>query len=148
MPGDCRSSRPTQVELRLHCVGIEWRGRCVGSVAHSSLHAIAASTFSATRAIEPGPTHFACVRALGIPRTHNAARAFCVGPRTLRGSAHFAWFCTFCVGSHTLQPAPLVAQALISFFMQLSTHSICYPSKSRPKSSKANTIFSCDQAAL
>ena len=92
VPGDCGSSRPTRVEPRLHCVGIEWqvRGRCVGSAAHSSLHAIAARAFSAARAIEPRPTHFARVRALGVPRTHNAARALCVGPRVLRGLAHFA----------------------------------------------------------
>ena len=85
VPGDCGSSRPTRVEPRFHCVGIEWqvRGRCVGSAAHSPLHAIAA------RAIEPRPTHFARVRALAVPRTHNAARALCVGPRILRGLAHF-----------------------------------------------------------
>ena len=92
VPGDCGSSRPTRVEPQLHCVGIEWqvRGRCVGSAAHSSLHVIAARALSAARAIEPRPTHFARVRALGVPRTHNAARALCVGPRTLRGPAHFA----------------------------------------------------------
>ena len=77
VPGDCGSSRPTRVESRLHCVGIEWqvRGRCVGSAAHSPLHAIAACALSAARTIEPRPTHFARVRALGVPRTHNAARA-------------------------------------------------------------------------
>ena len=123
VPGDCGSSRPTRVEPRLHCVSIEWqvRGRCVGSAAHSPLHAI-----------EPRPTHFARVRALGVPRTHNAAHALCVGPRTLRGSAHFAWARAFYVGSRTLQPARLVAHTLISFCMQFSTHSICYPCKSRP----------------
>ena len=143
VPGDCGSSRPTRVEPRLHCVGIEWqvRGRCMGSAAHSPLHAIAARALSAARAIEPRPTHFARVRALGVPRTHNAARALCVGPRTLRGSAHFAWARAFCVGSHTLQPARLAAHALISFSIQFSIHSICYPSKPRPILSKANTIF-------
>ena len=144
VPGDCGSSRPTRVEPRLHCVGIEWqvRGRCVGSAAHSPLHPIAARALSAARAIEPRPTHFARVRALGAPpRTHNAARALCVGPRTFRGSAHFAWARAFCVGSHTLQPARLTTHALISFSMQFSTHSIYYPSKPRPILSKANTIF-------
>ena len=142
VPGDCGSSRPTRVEPRLHCVGIEWqvRGRCVGSAAHSPLHAIAARALSAARAIEPRPTHFARVRALGVPRTHNAARALCVGPCTLRGSAHFAWARAFCVGSRTLQPARLVAHTLISFCMQFSTHSI-FPCKSRPILYKANTIF-------
>ena len=93
VPGNCGSSRPTRVEPRLHCVGIEWqmRGRCVGSAAHSPLRAIAARALSVARAIEPRPTHFARVRALGVPRTHNAAHALRVGPRTLRGSAHFAW---------------------------------------------------------
>ena len=94
--GDCGSSRPTRVEPRLHCVGIEWqvRGRCVGSAAHSPLHAIATSALSAAHAIEPQPTHFARVRALGVPAlvtkpAHFAqARALCVGPR---GSAHYAW---------------------------------------------------------
>ena len=143
MPGDCGASRPTRVEPRLHCVGIAWqvRGRCVGSAAHSPLHAIAARALSAARAIEPRPTHFARVRALGVPRTPKAARALCVGPRTLHGSAHFAWARAFCVGSRTLQPAPLAAHALISFSMQFSTHSICYPRKSRPILSQANTIF-------
>ena len=75
------------------------------------------------------------------PRTHNAARALCAGPRTLRGSAHCAWARAFCVGSRPLQPARLAAHALISFSMQFSTHSSCYPSKSRPMLSKANTIF-------
>ena len=98
VPGDCGSSRPTWVEPRLHCMGIEWqvRGRCVGSAAHSSLHAIAARAISAARAIEPQPTHFACVRALVAPRTHDAARALCVGPRTLHGPPHFAWAHTLC----------------------------------------------------
>ena len=128
VPGDCGSSRPTRVEPRLHCVDIEWqvRGRCVGSAAHSPLHAIAARALKAARAIEPRPTHFARVRALAVPGIHNAARALCVGPRTLRGPAHLA---------------RLAAHALISFSMQLSTHLICYPSKSRPMLSKANTIF-------
>ena len=146
MPGDCGSSRPTRVEPQLHCVGIEWqvRGRCVGSAAHSTLHAIAARALSAARAIEPRPTHFARVRALGVPAlitqpAHFArARALCVG---LRGSAHYAWARAFCVGSRPLQPARLAAHALISFSMQFSTHSICYPRKSRPMLSKANTIF-------
>ena len=89
VPGDCGSSRPTRVEPRLHCVGIEWqvRGRCVGS---------AARALSAARAIEPRPTHFARVRTLCVPRTHNAARALCVDPRTLRGPAHFAWYRVLC----------------------------------------------------
>ena len=149
MPGDCGSSRPTRVERRLHCVGIEWqvRGRCVGSAAHSPLHAIAACAFSAARAIEPLPTHFAPVRALGVPRTQNAARALCVGPRTLRGTAHFAWV-------HALYVGPCVLRGLAHFAtralggpcidilsMQFSTHSICYLSKSRPILSKANTTF-------
>ena len=105
MPGDCGSSRPTRVEPRLHCVGIEWqvRGRCVGSAAHSPLHAIAARALSAAPAIEPRPTHFVRVRALGVPRTHNAARALCLDPCTLRGSAHFAWACALCVGLRTLR---------------------------------------------
>ena len=98
VPSDCGSSRPTRVEPRLHCVGIEWqvRGRCVDSAAHPPLHAIAARALSAARAIEPRPTHFARVRALGAPAlitqpTHFAwARALCVGPRTLRGPAHLA----------------------------------------------------------
>ena len=143
VPGDCGSSRPTRVKPWLHCVGIEWqvRGSCVSSAAHSPLHAIAAHALSAARAIEPRPTHFARVPALGGPRTHNAARALCVGPRTKRGSAHFAWACAFCVGSRTLQPARLAAHALISFPMQFSTHSNCFPSKSRPILSKANTIL-------
>ena len=143
VPGDCGSSWPTRVEPRLHCAGIKWqvRGRCVGSAAHSPLHAIAARALSATRAIEPRPTHFAGVRALGVPRTHNAARVLCVGPRTLRRSAHFAWARAFCVGSRTLQPGRMAAHALVSFSMQFSTHSICYPSKSRPILSKANTIY-------
>ena len=143
VPGDCGSSRPTRVEPRLHCVGIEWqvRGRCVGSAAHSPLHAIAARALSAACAIEPRPTHFARVRTLGVPLTHNSARALCVGPHTLRGSAHFAGARAFCVGSHTLQPARLAAHALISFSMQFPTHWICYPSKPRPILSKANTIF-------
>ena len=87
MLGDCGSSRPTRVEPRFHCVGIEWqvRGRCVGSAAHSPLHAIAARALSAARAIEPRPTHFARVRALGVPRS----------PRTLRGPAHFVWAAHF-----------------------------------------------------
>ena len=143
VPGDCGSSRPMRVEPRFHCVGIEWqvRGSCVGSAAHSPLQAIEARALSAARAIEPRPMHFARVRALGVPRTHNAARALGVGPRTLCGSAHFAWARALCVGSHTLQPACLAAHALISFSMQFSTHSICYPSKPRPILSKANTIF-------
>ena len=143
VPGDCGSSRPTRVEPWLHCVGIEWqvRGRCVGSMAHSPLHAIAARAPGAARAIEPRPTHFARVRALGVTRTHNAARALCVGPRTLRVSAHFAWARAFCVGSRTLQPALLVAHTLISLCMQFSTHSICYPCRSCPILYKANTIF-------
>ena len=143
VPGDCGSSRPTRVEPQLHCVGIEWqlRGRCVGSAAHSTLHAIAARALSAARAIEPRPTHFARVRALGVitqPAHFARARALCVGPR---GSAHYAWARAFCVSSWPLQPARLAAHALISFSMQFSTHSICYPSKSRPILSKANTIF-------
>ena len=143
VPSHCGSSRPTRVEPRLHCVGIEWqvRGRCVDSAAHPPIHAIAARALSAARAIEPRPTHFARVRALGAPRTHNAARALCVGPRILRGSAHFAWARASCVGSPTLQPAHLAAHALISFSMQFSTHSICYPSKSRPILSKAKAVF-------
>ena len=104
VPGDCGSSRPTRVEPRLHCVGIECqvRGRCVGSAAHSPLHAIAARALSAARAIEPRSTHFARVRALGAPAlitqpAHFAwARALCVGPRTLRGPAHFAWDRALC----------------------------------------------------
>ena len=145
VPGDCGSSRPTRVEPRLHCVGIEWqvRGRCVASATHSPLHAIEACALSAARAIEPRPSHFARVRALGAPppRTHNTARALCVGPCTLRGSVHFAWARAFCVGSRTLQPARLAAHALISFSMQFQTHSICYPSKSHQILSTANTIF-------
>ena len=143
VPSDCGSSRPTRVEPRLHCVGIEWqvRGRCVGSAAHSPLHAIAARALSAARAIEPRATHFALVRALCVPRTHNAARALCVGPRTLRGSAQFAWARATCLGSRTLQPARSAAHALISFSLQFSTHSICYPSKSRPILFKAKAIF-------
>ena len=143
VPSDCGSSRPTRVEPRLHCVGIEWqvRGRCVGSAAHSPLHAIAARALSAARAIEPRPTHFARFRALGVPPTHNAARALYVGPRILRGSAHFAWARALCVGSRTLQPARLAAHALLSFSIQFLTHSICYPNKLRPILSKANTIF-------
>ena len=92
VPGDCGSSLPTQVEPRLHCLGIAWqvRGRCAGSAAHSLLHAIAARPLSAARAIEPRPTNSARVRALGVPRTHRAARTLCVGLRTLRGPAHFA----------------------------------------------------------
>ena len=107
VPGDCGSSRPMRVEPRLHCVGIEWQvwGRCVGSAAHSRLHEIAARALSAARAIEPRPTRFAWVLALGVPRTHNTACALCVGPRTLRGFAHFAWARAFCVGSRTFQPA-------------------------------------------
>ena len=102
VPSDCGSSRPTRVETRLHCVGIEWqvRGRCVGSAAHSPLHAIAARALSAARAIEPRPTNFARVRALGVPRTHNKARALCAGPRTLRGSA---WVRALCVGPRILR---------------------------------------------
>ena len=104
MPGDCGSSWPTRVEPRLHCVGIEWqvRGRCMGSAAHSPLHALAARALSAARAIEPRPTHFARFPALGVPPfikqpAHFAwARAFCVGPRTLRGPAHFAWARALC----------------------------------------------------
>ena len=120
VPGDCSSLRPTRVEPRLHCVDIAWqvRGRCVGSAVHLPLHAIAAHALSAARAIEPRPTHFT----LGVPRTHSAARALCVGPRTL-------------------QPAHLAAHALISFSMQFSTHSNCDPSKSWPILSKVNTIF-------
>ena len=39
--GDYGSSRPTRVEPQLHCVDVAWqvRGRCVGSAAHSPLHA-------------------------------------------------------------------------------------------------------------
>ena len=105
MPGDCGSSQPTRVEPRLHCVGIEWqvRGRCVGSAAHSPLHAIAARALSAARAIEPRPTHFMRVRAFGVTRPHNAAHALCVGPRTLHGPAPFAWARTFCVGPRILR---------------------------------------------
>ena len=98
VPGDCGSSRPTRVGPRLHCVAIAWqvRGTWVGSAAHSPLHAIAARALSAAHAIEPRPTHFACVRALGVPRTHSAAHALCVGPRILRGPAHFEWARAFC----------------------------------------------------
>ena len=104
MPGDCGSSQPTPVEPRLHCMDIEWqvRGRCVGSAAHSPLHAIAARALSAARAIEPRPTHFACIRALGVPAlitkpAHFArARALCVGPRIMRGPAHYAWARELC----------------------------------------------------
>ena len=114
VPGECGSSRPTRVEPRLYYVGIAWQvqGKCVGSAAHSPLHAIAARALRAARAVEPRPMHFAHVRALGVPRT-------------LRGPAHFAWARAFCVGSHTLQPAHLAANALISSSMQISTHSIC-----------------------
>ena len=124
VPGDCGSSRPTRVEPRLHCVAIAWQvwERWVGSAAHSPLHAIAARALSAAYAIEPRPTHFACVRALGVPRTHSAARALWVGTRIL-------------------QPAHLAAHALMSCSVKFSTHSICDPSKSRPISSKADTIF-------
>ena len=99
VPGDCESSRPTRVEPRLHCVGITWqvRGRCVGSAAHSPLHAIASRALSAAHAIEPRPTHFArasahlASRAVIAKPAHFAwARALCVGPRTLHGLAHFA----------------------------------------------------------
>ena len=69
--GDYGSSRPTRVEPRLHCVDIAWqvRGRCVGSAAHSPLHAIAARALSAARAIEPRSMHFARVRELCSPIT-------------------------------------------------------------------------------
>ena len=57
---------------------------------------------------------------------HLASRALIAQP------AHFAWVCAARArGGH----------ALISSSMQFSTHSICHPSKSRPMSSKANTIF-------
>ena len=96
VPGDCGSSQPTRVEPPLHCVGIEWqlRGRCVGSAAHSPL------ALSAARAIEPGPMHFVRIRALGVPRTYNEARALCTGPRTLRGSE---WVHALCVGPGVLR---------------------------------------------
>ena len=130
VPGDCGSSRPTRVEPRLHCVGIEWqvRGRCVGSAAHSPLHAIAARALSAARAIEPRPTQFARVRALGVPRSHNAARALCVGPRTLRGSAHFAWARAFCVGLHILRGlAHFATRALGGPCIDILFHAIFNP---------------------
>ena len=76
------------------------------------------------------------------------------GPRNSRASAHlaspavitqrarFAWARALCVGPHILRGlARLAAHALISFSMQFLTHSICYPSKSLPILSKANTIF-------
>ena len=92
VPGDCGWSRPTWVEPRLRCIGITWqaRGRCVGSAAHSPLHAIAAHAPSVARAIELPPTHFARVLALGVLHTHKAVRALCVGPLSLRRLAHFA----------------------------------------------------------
>ena len=128
MSGDCGSSRPTPVERRLHCVGIAWQvhGRCVGSAAHSPLHTTTACALSAALAIEPRPTHFACFHALGIPCTHSAARALCVGPRTLLGLAHLA------ARAHGSPCIDILFHA---------THLICDPSKSRPILSKANTIF-------
>ena len=122
VPGDCGSSRPTRVEPRLHCVGIEWqvRGRCVGSAAHSPLHA--------AHAIEPGPTNFARVRALGVPRTHNAAGALCVGPHTLRGSAHFAWARALCVGPRILRGiAYFATRALGGPYIDNLLHTIFNP---------------------
>ena len=110
-------------------------GRCVGSAAHSPLHAIAARTLSTACAIEPRPTHFTRVCALGVPRTHNAARALCVGSRTLCGPAHFAWVRALCVGPRILRGLAHFATRA-RFLMQISTHSICYPSKSRPILSK------------
>ena len=107
---------PKRVGPRLHCVDIAWQvqGRCVGSVVHSPPHTIAARALSAARTIKPLPMHFACVHALGVPHTHSAV-------------------CALCVGSCTLQPAHLAVHALILFFsMQFSTHSICDPIKSRP----------------
>ena len=59
-------------------------------------YAIAARALSVARAIEPQPTHFARVRALGVTRTHNAARALCVGLCTLHGPAHFVWARALC----------------------------------------------------
>ena len=125
MPGGCGSSRPTRVEPRLHCVGIAWQvqGKCVGSAAHSPLHAIAARALSAARAVEPLPTLFARVRALCVPRTHSAARALCVDPRTLRGPAHFAWARALC-SPRTWRPMhwyPLPCN--------FATHSICDQTK-------------------
>ena len=130
VPGDCGSSRPTRVEPRLHCVGIEWhvRGRCVGSAAHSPLRAIAARALSAARAIEPRPTHFARIRILCVHLTHNAARALCVGPRTLRGSAHFAWVRTFCVGPRILHGlAHFATRVLGSPCIDILFHAIFNP---------------------
>ena len=105
MPDDCGSLRPTWVEPRLHCVGIalQVRGRCVDSAAHPPLRAIAAHALSAAQAIEPRPTHFARICALNAPRTQNAASVLCMGPRTLRGSAHFAWVRALC-SPRTLRP--------------------------------------------
>ena len=143
VPGDCGSSRPTRVEPRLHCVGIEWqvRGRCVGSAAHSPLHAIAARTLSAARAIEPRPTHFARVRALGAPRTHNAARALGVGPRTWRGPAYLAWFRAKCMGPRILRGlAHFATQALGGPCIDIRFHAIFNPFNLQSKQIKPNII--------
>ena len=146
MPGDCGSSRPTRVEPRLHCVGIEWqvRGRCVGSAAHSTLHAIAARALSAARAIEPRPTHFARVRALGVPAlitqpAHFArARALCAGPRTLRGSA---WFRASCVGPRILRGlATFATRALGSPCIDILFHAIFNPFNLLSKQITTNVI--------
>ena len=127
VPGDCGSPRPTRVEPRLHCVGIDWqvRGRCVGSAAHSPLHAIAALALSAARAIEPRPTHFARVRALGVPRTHNAARTLCADPRTLLGTA---WVRALCLGPRIMRElANFATRALGGLCIDILFHAIFNP---------------------
>ena len=72
---------------------------------------------------------------------HLASRALCMGPRTLHGPANFVRARSLCVGLRTLQPVQFVAHALTSWPMQFATRSICYPRKSGPIQSKANTIL-------
>ena len=130
VPGDCGSSRPTRVEPRLHCVGIAWqvRKRCVDSAAHSPLHAMAAHAFrasahSASRALIAQPAHFAWTRAL------------CVDPRTLRVFAHFA---------DRVLDGPCIDILFNAIFNPFNLH----PIKSRPISSKANTILAQGQSRV
>ena len=118
---------PKRVGPRLHCVDIAWQvqGRCVGSVVHSPPHTIAARALSAARTIKPLPMHFACVHALGVPHTHSAV-------------------CALCVGSCTLQPAHLAVHALILVFF----HAIFNPFNLRSNQITINNerIRQCDSS--
>ena len=105
VPGDCGSSRPTRVEPRLYCVGIEWQVGGGGAWAvrptHLSTqlrpaHSVRPAQLNRGPRISRASAHLASPALITQPARFAWVRALCVGPRILRGPAHFAWARALC----------------------------------------------------